>query len=217
MKLESIYTEVLKVENAIKNNYTAAAVTLLETLRAELENELKHEANARSGKKAIERAALAILKAAGNARPVLMKANRNADGLTVSDGYRAIIFNIESAPALPENESGANYPNFKDIFTTAAGNARPLTLPTAETLRAFIKVKKAEEAAKPKNERAAGIIYELENGQNVSAEFLLTMLEALPNCNARAHSRGGQYPLYFESANGRGVLCVMQKRTGADV
>ena len=80
MKLESIYTEVLKVENAIKNNYTAAAVTLLETLRAELENELKHEANARSGKKAIERAALAILKAAGNARPVLMKANRNADG-----------------------------------------------------------------------------------------------------------------------------------------
>jgi hypothetical protein len=218
MKIENIYTELLKIENALKDNHTAAAQDILATLRDALAVDICTEKAARNGNKKITAAALAILKASTKDCPALKKAYRCADGVTISDGYRAIIFNAESAPALPENERGAIYPNFEIVLKNAAGNTQPLTLPAAESLRAFIKIRKAEEAAKPKNKRAPAILYELENGQTVDADFLLTMLEALPSCCARAHSRGGQYPLYFEAENGRGVLCVvMVKKDGANV
>lgn len=216
MKLETIYTDVLRIETALKDNYTAAAVHILEEIRAKLEAAFRAETNARSGKKEIEAAALRILKSADDFRPVLKKAYKTADGVAVCDGYRAIIFNESDAPELPTNDPAAPYPDITSILKNAAENLDPLTLPTLSDLIAYIKTEKARrKAAKDKTP----IFYHFD-GVAVNAEYLRDVMQALPEASATASRfHRDTRPLYFKAANGCGLLMPVRirKEDGANV
>lgn len=211
MKAEAIYTEVLKIESSLQSEGNGSALELLNALKESLKASIRDANNKQAGKGAAGKAALRILKGK-TGHPVLEKAFSGDAGVMVCDGVRAVLFNAETAPELPQNESGVYYPYdglLKNLNVAKnEANRQPVNIPSTAELKSYIAEKKAE--AKAKGEKPAFIRYQLENGQHVNAQFLIDMLEALPGC--AAYSCGGVRPLYFEAETGRGMLCVVVSR-----
>ena len=101
MKASLILTTATRLQDAIKNNYNGNALELIAGIIDEARAEIAAQTARATGKKAIQAAALRILKSAGAERPNLTKAHATADGVEVSDGFRLIKFNTNDAPPLP--------------------------------------------------------------------------------------------------------------------
>ena len=212
MKIEKILQSYLTLQNNLQaENHKAAAAILADYIQ-EAKNEINATKARSTGKKGIHAAAMRILKNADDCRPILKKAYRQPDGVTICDGFRLIKFTTEEAPELPElDENDAkHYLNPDDIINPNKEHKTAAPLPTLSELKNFIATEKATRKANgEKINRFNRILYTFTDGVNVDALFLLDMLEALPECVARVtcqEYKRKYTPIYFEAVNGCGVL-----------
>lgn len=217
MKNDKLLTELRRIEASLLTGEPDCVA--LQNLINEVEGEIRDEANKESGKGSVAKAAQNILKEA-------QKVQRNCEGfhkayranrsLNVCDGYRAVRFNLDTAPVLVEHPAGYDYPNIDRIIEGSKGNDVPVNVPSLGELRAFIKTEKARLKTK-KDKSGMRFVLIVESGVevHVNAEYLLDMLMALPGATVTASKRRTVIgPLYFEAENGDGILLPLRKEDG---
>ena len=213
MKTDRLLTELRKIEANLLTDEPAAYIAL-QNLIDEVEEEIRDEANRESGKGSIAKAAQSILKMAvkvNNGRECLHKAYRTSRSLNVCDGFRAVRFNLDTAPVLPEHPASyKDYPDIDRIIGSTVNNTVTINVPSRASLVAYIKTEKARLKAK-KDKSDVRLIMTDGYGRavHVNAEFLLDMLDALPGATVTVDPRRLKTAmLYFKAENGDGVLCL---------
>lgn len=213
MKNDQLLGKLRKIEQELLGGKEPSAYISLQNLITEVEEAIREEYNKEAGKGSIGKAAQRILRSArGTVREALYKAHRGKKGLLVSDGFRAVRFNPDTAPSLEEHPEGYDYPDIDRIIDDAKHNSIPVNVPSLGELRAFIKTEKARlKAKKEKGVRLKlmeGTAYEI----HLDAEFLLDMLEALPGATVTASRRRPAVgAVYFQAENGDGILSPLRQ------
>ena len=219
MKNIDIITACQKAKEALKNNLNGNAAEIIHALQEAAETDQRAEKAKTNGTKTIYTAASRILKnsaAYNQARPALLYSYNDGQHVNVCDGFRLIQFNAETAPELPALPEKMDYIAAARVMDPATGNADAVTLPGLSELKNYIKIEKAKKKT-AKDKTAPVYILTTESGQKVhtNAIYLLDVMECLPGATAKASARGPLYPLYFESENGRGILCPVRPGEGA--
>ena len=163
-----------------------------------------------AGKLSPLKAANRIIKIAKRSHRIATHGSWMLNGMQCyCDGYRAVRLHnplpTEEIPpeALPMDLSG--------IINGAKENmGAELILPSIAELKAHIKIQKA---VKKSNKDRNPVTYDFgENLPAVNAEYLMDMLELLPECKARAAKHKPLIGLiYFEAEAGDGALCPVRK------
>lgn len=212
MKNDKLLTTLRKIEQELLNGKEPSAYISLQNLITEVEGEIRDECNKENGKSVIGKAAERILKSAqGGPRDCFHKAYRGKKGLLICDSFRAVRFNLDTAPILVEHPERYDYPDIGHIIDGSKYNDVPVNVPSPGELRAFIKTEKARlKATKQKGVRLIlmeGTEYEI----HLDAQFLLDMLEALPGATVTAsRQQTAIRALYFKAENGDGVLLPLR-------
>lgn len=213
MNAEKILTLSVAALGHLKQGANGNAAEILKYLKTEAETEIRHAAAKQSGNGNRQKAAERVIKSAkaDNLREALWGSWNDARGHQfVCDGVRLIEF-FEPLP-LEKIREGVQPIDAARIMPPDK-NARGaiLELPSIAELKAYIKEEKAlKKAVKDKS----GVLYDFgAELPTVNAQFLLDMFEALPGCVARAsHTRTLLSAIYFESADGCGVLLPVRKK-----
>ena len=160
-----------------------------------------------------ERALSKIVKSCAKNRPDFSGVFQDAGKYCVCDGYLLIrcaspVSGLNAAKRTIDTENAIG--NLAD-YTVA------LQLPTIKELKADIKIaKNGVEFGRYHIEhigRKIFVLYDFGYGLPlVNAEYLLTMLEALPDCEAFAVPGMTSHPVYFRSGNDDGILLPVHKR-----
>lgn len=209
MTNNKLLTELRQMEQELLTSKEPSAYIRLHKLIEEVEGEIRDECNRDAGKGSVAKAAQRILKIAqGQYREALWKAYRGKDAVIICDGFRAVRFNLDTAPSLEEHpEEFYDYPDIGRIVDDQKkANDVPVNVPSLGELRAFIKTEKAR--LKAKKEKGVRLILQTAGQEvHVDAKYLLDMLEALPGATVTASKRKTQTTaLYFIAENGDGVL-----------
>lgn len=210
MTNNKLLTELRKMEQELLTSKEPSAYIRLHKLIEEVEGEIRDECNRDAGKGSVAKAAQRILKSAQGQlhREALWKAYRGKDATIICDGFRAVRFNLDTAPSLEEHpEKFYDYPDIGRIVDDLKkANDVPVNVPSLGELRAFIKTEKAR--LKAKKEKGVRLILQTAGQEiHVDAEYLLDMLEALPGATVTAARKKAQTSaLYFKAENGDGVL-----------
>ena len=182
-------------------------VPALITLCAALRDDMRREANKAGGKANIEKAMRAIIKNAPEHQRQLQGAVVRDGKQYACDGHRAMRLNTPiDLPAPP-------VPCTMDIgrfFAEAQHNAtKPLETPTLGELKAYIKIKKAENKAKyGKNKET--ILWNFGEGRPVvNAAYLLDILTAFPDATITFSTTTA--PLYFCHTDGDAILLPVRR------
>ena len=182
----------------------SSGVPALITLCAALRDEMRSEANRACGKANIERAMRAIIKNAPDHKRQLQGAIVKGGKQYACDGHRAIRLNTPidlPAPPVPCTI------DFERIIDEARHNAtNPLETPALGELKAYIKIKKAENKAKyGKGANKETILWNFGEGRPVvNAAYLLDIMTAFPDATITFSTLTG--PLYFSHADGEAIL-----------
>lgn len=219
MKNIDIITACEKAKDALKNNLNGNAAAIIHALQEAAEKEQRAEKAKTNGTKTIYTAATRILKnsaAYNQARPALLYSYNDGTRVNVCDGFSLIQFNAETAPELPALPEKMNYIDAARIMDPATDNADAVTLPAVNDLKNYIKIEKAKKKA-AKDKTAPVYILTTESGREIhtNAIYLLDVMECLPGATAKANTHSIIKPLYFESENGRGILCPVRPKEGA--
>lgn len=211
MTNNKLLTELRKMEQELLTNKEPSAYIRLHKLIEEVEGEIRDECNRDAGKGSVAKAAQRILKSAKGQphREALWKAYRGKDALTICDGFRAVRFNLDTAPSLEEHpEKFFDYPDISRVVDDLKkANDVPVNVPSLGELRAFIKTEKARLKAKKEKGVRLKLMEGSEYEVHVDAEYLLDMLESLPGATVTAARQKTQTTaLYFKAENGDGVL-----------
>lgn len=213
MKNDKLLTELRKIEQELLGGKEPAAYIALQNLITEVEGEIRDECNRESGKGSIGKAAERILKSGSqDSREALHKAFRGKKGILLCDGFRAVRFNLDTAPSLVEHPERYDYPDIDRIIDGSKRNDVPVNVPSLGELRAFIKTEKARLKAK----KQKGVRLKLMEGSeyeiHLDAEFLLDMLEALPGATVTASGqKTAVSAVYFKAENGDGILLPLRQ------
>ncbi len=203
--LKRLDNESITANNVISymNDMTLARVL------ASLRQDIREQANKKAGRGNINKAMQAVIKGVPEYRPNFkgyFMSGENNDILTVCDGFRI----IRSFVSLDVGElvNGVDVNSIMDEAKNESTEA--LELPTLNELKAFIKLKKAEQNTR----KAKDVIYDFgENLPAVNAGYLLDILTAFPEAKAfmRAGDIGMVSAIYFEAEGGDGVLLPLRK------
>ena len=131
---------------------------------------------------------------------------KNASGMQcICDMYHAArLSDALDLESIPENAEPIDVDR---IFEFTTKNKTPLNLPDVPTLKTFIKSEKSRLKAENKKPIPA---YDFGDGLPlVDAQFLLDLLELLPDATATGNGERGN--IYFSSAVGDGLLCPISK------
>lgn len=215
MKNDKLLIELRRIEESLIKGKEPSAYITLQNLITEVEGEIRDECSREAGKSSVAKAAQRILKnaqACQSARPCFHKAYRSKNTLSLCDGFRAVRFNLDTAPTLDEHPENYDYIDVDRIIDGAKDNSVQVLLTRdIVELRAYIKTEKARLKAK-KEKRVKLIVtdgYGLEI--HLDAEYLLDMLEALPGATVTASRQKTQTSaLYFKAENGDGVLLPLR-------
>ena len=181
---------------------------------AEMDNVLKQleadmiiEKAKKSGTKSIVTAANRIIKNAESLKkPLLagMFTNQTRDGSTlycVCDSFVAIRFNDK--PFLPEIDSKYHGQEMQlEQIVKPMDGSNEITLPDLSELKVYIKTHKIKEKNNPK--KVADYLLDEKLNLWVNPQYLLNVMECLPDCKAYATNRIS--PIYFKAENGDGVV-----------
>ena len=218
MTNEKLYRNLKLLESFLKedcfqDNGCVSAQALVSSMIVEVEQDIRNQANKASKNASIAKAAEGILNYAQKniTNPVFHKAYKGAQYLYVCDTFRLVRFNILTAPTLPMHDIKFDaYPDCDRIIPK--DYTREIELPDINTLTAFIKLKKAEIRAK---KGSIGPVYELVYGAHVikvGAEYLLSMLQCLPEAKAKISSKNCELKgILFEASNGVGILMPVRR------
>lgn len=151
MTNEKLLKELRRIEaDLLTERGEPAAFISVQKLINEVEDGIRAELNKQAGKGSVAKAAQRVLKfAQGHPRECFHKAYRGKKGVLICDGYRALRFNLDDAPALPEHSAGyVDYPDVDRIIGRPVQNSVQINVPTRSELLAYIKTEKARLAAK---------------------------------------------------------------------
>ena len=179
----------------------------MDNVLEQLEADMLIEQSKKSGTKSIVTAANRIIKNAELLKkPLLtgMFTNQTRDGSTlycVCDSYVAIRFNEK--PLLPEiDEKWHGQEMQLEQIVKPMDGSNEITLPDISELKVYIKTHKIKEKNNPK--KVADYLLDEKLNLWVNPQYLLNVMECLPDCKAYAANRIS--PIYFEAENGDGVV-----------
>ena len=203
--LKRVDNETITASNVISY---ANNITLVRVL-ASLRQDIREQANKKAGRGNINKAMQAVIKGVPEYRPNLkgyFMSGENNDILTVCDGFRI----IRSFVSLDVGEL-VNGVDVKSIMDAAKNEStEALELPTLNELKAFIKLKKAEQNTR----KAKDVIYDFgEDLPAVNAQYLLDILTAFPEAKARIQEGeiGIVKAIYFVADDGDAVLLPIRR------
>ena len=179
----------------------------MDTTLKQLEIDMLIEQSNKSGAKSIVTAANRIIKNGESLKkPLLagMFTNQTKDGSTlycVCDSYVAIRFNEK--PLLPEIDSKYHGQEMQlEQIVKPMDGSKEITLPDISELKVYIKTHKIKEKNNPK--KVDDYLLDEELNLWVNPQYLLNVMECLPDCKAYAANRIS--PVYFKAENGDGVV-----------
>ena len=179
----------------------------MDTTLKQLETDMFIEQSKKSGTKSIVTAANRIIKNAESLKkPMLsgMFTNQTRDGSTlycVCDSYVAIRFNEK--PLLPEIDEKYHGQEMQlEYIVKPMDDSKEIILPDISELKVYIKTHKIKEKNNPK--KVADYLLDEELNLWVNPQYLLNVMECLPNCKAYAANRIS--PIYLKAENGDGVV-----------
>ena len=173
----------------------------------QLEADMIIEKAKKSGTKSIVTAANRIIKNAESLKkPLLagMFTNQTRDGSTlycVCDSFVAIRFNEK--PLLPEIDEKWHGKEMQlEQIVKPMDGSKEISLPDIGELKVYIKTHKIKEKNNPK--KVADYLLDEKLNLWVNPQYLLNVMECLPDCKAYAANRIS--PIYFKAENGDGVV-----------
>ena len=179
----------------------------MDNVLEQLEADMLIEQSKKSGTKSIVTAANRIIKNAELLKkPLLagMFTNQTRDGSTlycVCDSFVAIRFNEK--PFLPEiDEKWHGQEMQLEQIVKPMDGSNEITLPDISELKVYIKTHKIKEKNNPK--KVADYLLDEKLNLWVNPQYLLNVMECLPDCKAYAANRIS--PIYFKAENGDGVV-----------
>ena len=208
MTTEKLYDTIKVWRDAITiKGMTIMTYEMNEVLK-QLEADMLMEQSKKSGTKSIVTAANRIIKNAQTMpREMLwgMFTNQNKDGSTsycVCDGYVAVRF--KDKPLLPEIDSKYHGQEMNlDGIVKKSDWCKEIDLPDIAELKVYIKTHKIK---KTKTTEAGFEPYLLneEIGLWVNPQYLLNVMECLPDC--KAYATNAVSGVYMEAENGDGLV-----------
>ena len=208
MTTEKTLEKTLEALTALTAGDTFRTRDLLQTIAEQLRDDIRTAEAKKNGKTNALSAAKRILKAAQKQPRAALHKAFFIDGLQyICDGVRGVqLKNALPLEALPDNVETVQLN--KIIDDAKKYNNIVLELPELKALKTYIKLCKAES-------KQDFYFYDFGPGLPfVNAEFLADLLEILPGCKAYAKTNG--FNIFFESDDGRGLLCCVQPGKNAE-
>ena len=185
----------------------------MEKTLKQLEADMRLAEAKKSGTKSIVAAANRIIKNAQNMpREMLwgMFTNQGKDGLTlycVCDGYVAVRF--KDKPLLPEIDSKHHGQEMQLEQIVKKGEcAKEIALPDIGELKVYIKTHKIKKT-KTNDAGIEPYLLNEEIGLWVNPQYLLNVMECLPDC--KAYATNAISGVYMEAENGDGLVLPVRK------
>ena len=211
MTTEKLYDIIKAWSDSVTAEGMIATGAEMNNVLKQLEADMLIEQSKKAGTKSIVTAANRIIKnAKSRKRPVLegMFTNQTRDGLTlycVCDSFVAVRFNEK--PLLPEiDEKWQGQEMQLEQIVKKPKHGKEITLPNIDELKVFIKTHKIKEKNNPK--KVDDYLLDEELNLWVNPQYLLNVMECLPDCKAYAESR--LCAIYFNAENGDGVVCPVR-------
>lgn len=202
MTTEKTLSKTIEALTALNDGFIFRAREALEIIAEQLRDDIRTAEAKKNGKTTALSAAKRILKTAQKQpRAALHKAFYNNGLQCVCDGFRGVqLKNALPLEELPTDMETINFARFLD--DAKKNNVIVLELPELKALKTYIKLCKAEV-------KQDFYYYDFGPGLPfVNAEFLADQLEILPGC--KAYTAKNNFNIYFESDNGRGMLCSVR-------
>lgn len=220
---EKILSSIYAIRAMLGTDKPAAVAAALDTLTADLTDQMRRDAAAKAGR--------------GNAEKIIRGVLRNADALRkgddsnpikwqwtdaqgrqcVCDGF--VAFRLVDALPLPPRPANAPKPvDLDKLFckdVTRADYLDSLPLPNPADVRAFIRAERARKAAAKKEGKkikTAGIYFEWDFGKGrpmANAQYLLDVMTVFPDAKRiyfRRGSAGLAKPLQISTPHGDAVI-----------
>lgn len=206
MTTEKLYDTIKVWRDAITIEGMTSMAYEMDNVLKQLEADMLIEQSKKCGTKSIVTAANRIIKnAKSRNKPMLegMFTNQTKDGSTlycVCDSFVAIRFNEK--PLLPEiDEKWHGQEMQLEQIVKKPDFGKEITLPDISELKVYIKTHKIKEKNNPK--KVDDYLLDEELNLWVNPQYLLNIMECLPDCKAYAANRIS--PIYFKAENGDGV------------
>ena len=214
MTTEKLYNTIKAWRDSVTTEGMVFTGEEMDNVLKQLEADMLIEQSKKSGTKSIVAAANRIIKNAESLKrsPILegMFTNQTRDGSTlycVCDSFVAIRFNEK--PLLPEIDSKyhGQEMQLKNIVKPMDGS-KEITLPDIGELKVYIKTHKIKEKNNPK--KVADYLLNEELNLWVNPQYLLNVMECLPDC--KAYAANSISPIYIEAENGDGCVCPVKHK-----
>ena len=207
MTTERLYDTIKAWRDSVTAEGMIATGTEMNNVLEQLEIDMLIEQSNKSGAKSIVTAANRIIKNGESLKkPLLagMFTNQTKDGSTlycVCDSFVAIRFNKK--PLLPEIDEKYHGQEMQlEQIVKSMDGSKEIALPDIRELKVYIKTHKIKEKNNPK--KVADYLLNEELNLWVNPQYLLNVMECLPDCKAYATNRIS--PIYFKAENGDGVV-----------
>ncbi|MBM6887627.1 hypothetical protein [Pseudoflavonifractor phocaeensis] len=183
-----------------------------------LEREISTNAAKKSGRltqrRALERIYKATVAKNADCRPAMAGTFEQDNARCLCDGYRAIRIKSQDVE-MPASAMTGDPMDLSSVFDGMVSRP-PVSLPSAEWLKAEIKIAAANARAQGIKPSRFGAIAKIQAAQGpvyINAQYLLDMLEAIPDYNTA--TTGNAYaPVYIAGADGDAL--VLPIRFNAD-
>lgn len=192
------------------HSHTWSAGAILGDLANALEKEISTNAAKSAGRltqrRALERIYKAVIAKNADCRPAMAGTFEQGGARCLCDGYRAIRIRSE-AVQMPASAAPGDPMDLSPVFNGIASRP-PVSLPSAERLKAEIKIAAATARAQGVKPSQFGAIAKVQSAQGpiyINAQYLLDMLEAIPNYTTA--TAGNAYaPIYIAGADGDALV-----------
>lgn len=186
----------------------------MDNVLKQLESDMLIEQSKKSGTRSIVTAANRIIKNAKSLKrsPMIegMFTNQTRGGSTlycVCDSFVAIRFNEK--PLLPEiDEKWHGQEMQLEHIVKPMDGSKEVKLPDISELKVYIKTHKIKEKNNPK--KVADYLLNEELNLWVNPQYLLNVMECLPDC--KAYAVNSISPIYVTAENGDGCVCPVKHK-----
>jgi hypothetical protein len=213
MTTEKLYDTIKAWRDAITIEGMTSMAYEMDDVLKQLEADMLMEHSKKLGTKSIVTAANRIIKnAKSTGRDMLMGmfTNQTKDGSTlycVCDSFVAIRFNEK--PLLPEIDSKYHGQEMQlEHIVKRPDFSKEIKLPDISELKVYIKTHKIKEKNNPK--KVADYLLDEELNLWVNPQYLLNVMECLPDC--KAYAANSINPIYVEAENGDGCVCPVKHK-----
>lgn len=213
MTTEKLYDTIKSWRDLVTAEGMIATGTEMNNVLKQLEVDMLMEQSKKSGTKSIITAANRIIKNAELLKkPMLagMFTNQTRVGDTlycVCDSYVAVRFNEK--PLLPEiDETWHGQEMQLEHIVKPMNDSKEIALPDIGELKVYIKTHKIKEKNNPK--KVDDYLLDEELNLWVNPQYLLNVMECLPDC--KAYAANSISVIYVEAENGDGVVMPVKHK-----